>query len=180
MRRRGNARRLVWIARAAEGSSGSQAELALETADDLTGALCRNAGLEALRRELERSRRTHESLTVAFIDVDGLNAVNDERGHADGDELLRGVVQCVKRNLRPYDFIVRFGGDEFVCVMCGQNLSSLHERFVRVGAELAQRHNSASITVGLAQAGAVERPEQLIVRADQAMIATRRERASTA
>ena len=72
---------------------------------------------------------------VAFIDVDGLKAVNDERGHADGDELLRGVVQCVKRNLRPYDFIVRFGGDEFVCVLCGQNLSGLHERFARVGGE---------------------------------------------
>ena len=62
---------------------------------------------------------------VAFIDVDGLKAVNDRRGHADGDELLRGVVQCVKRNLRPYDFIMRFGGDEFVCVLCGQNLSGL-------------------------------------------------------
>jgi diguanylate cyclase (GGDEF)-like protein len=165
-------------ARAAEDRRAAQAELALESADDLTGALRRNAGLEALRRELERSRRTHESLMVAFIDIDGLKAVNDRRGHAAGDELLRGVVQCVKRDLRRNDFIMRFGGDEFVCVMCGQNLSGLHERFARAGAELAQRHDGASVTVGLAEAGAEERPEQLIARADQAMIATRRERAS--
>ncbi len=66
----------------------------------------------------------------------------------------------------------------WVCVMCGQNPSGLRERFARAGAELAQRHDGASITVGLAQAGAGERPEQLIARADQAMIATRRERGS--
>jgi hypothetical protein len=78
MLRRANARRLVWTARGAEDRRAAQAELALETADDLTGALRRNAGLEALRRELER-----------------------------------------------------------------RNLSGLHERFVRVGAELAQRHNGA-------------------------------------
>lgn len=178
MLRRANARRLLSIARAAEDRLAAQAELALETADDLTGALRRNAGLEALRRELERRRRTHESLTVAVIVVDGLNAVNDERGHADGDELLRGVVDCVKRNLRSDDFIMRLGVDEFVCVLCGQNLSALHERFAGVGAELAQRHDGAGIIVGLAQAGAEERPQQLIARAEQAMIATRRERAS--
>ena len=165
-------------ARAAEDRLAAQAELALETADDLTGALRRNAGLEALRRELERRRRTHESLTVAVIVVDGLNAVNDERGHADGDKLLHGVVDCVKRNLRSDDFIMRLGVDEFVCVLCGQNLSALHERFAGVGAELAQRHDGAGIIVGLAQAGAEERPQQLIARAEQAMIATRRERAS--
>ena len=163
---------------AAEDRRAAQAELALETADDLTGALRRNTGLQALRRELQRSRRTHEPLMVAFIDVDGLKAVDDRRGHADGDELLRGVVRCVKRNLRPYDFIMRFGGDEFVCVLCGQNPSGLRERFARAGAELAQRHGGASITVGLAQADTEERPEQLIARADQAMIAARRERAS--
>jgi diguanylate cyclase (GGDEF)-like protein len=165
-------------ARAAEDRRAAKAELALEGADDLTGALRRNAGLEALRRELERSRRTHESLIVAFLDVDGLTAVNDGHGHAAGDELLRGVVQCVKRHVRPCDFILRFSGDEFVCVLSGQDLSGSHERFARAGAELAQRHGGASISVGLAQAGAEERPEQLIARADQAMVAKRRERAS--
>ena len=69
MLRRANARRLPSIARAAEDRLAAQAELALETADDLTGALRRNAGLEALRRELERRRRTHESLTVALLSL---------------------------------------------------------------------------------------------------------------
>jgi diguanylate cyclase (GGDEF)-like protein len=165
-------------ARAAEDRRAAQADLALEGVDHLTGALRRNGGLKALRRELERRRRTQESLMVAFIDVDGLKAVNDERGHADGDEVLRGVVHCVMRVLRPYDVIMRFGGDEFVCVLSGQDLSSLHERFARAAAELSQRHDGASITVGVAHAAADERAEQLIARADQAMIAKRRRRAS--
>ena len=91
--------------------------------------------------------------------------------------MLRGVVQCVKRHVRAYDLIIRIGGDEFVGVLCGENLSGLHERFARAGAELAQRHHGARITIGLAQASAGERPEQLIARADQAMIAARRGRA---
>jgi diguanylate cyclase (GGDEF)-like protein len=165
-------------ARAAEDRRAAQADLALEGVDHLTGALRRNGGLKALRRELERRRRTQESLMVAFIDVDGLKAVNDERGHADGDEVLRGVVHCVMRVLRPYDVIMRFGGDEFVCVLSGQDLSGLHERFARAAAELSQRHDGASITVGVAHAAADERAEQLIARADQAMIAKRRQRTS--
>lgn len=166
--------------RAAEDRIEFIAELAREDTDHLTGALRRNGGLEGLRRELERCRRTNQPLTVAFIDVDALKAINDQHGHADGDAVLRDVVACVKRVLRPYDLIIRFGGDEFVCVLCGHNPVSLELRFAQVAAVLAQHRNGASITVGFAQAGAQDSPEQLIARADQAMIAVRRQRTSTA
>jgi diguanylate cyclase (GGDEF)-like protein len=164
-------------ARAAHDRGVAQAELKLEGSDHLTGALRRHSGLRVLQRELERTRRTHESLMLAFVDVDGLKAVNEEHGQAYGDALLCGVVECVTRVLRPYDVIIRFGGDEFACALCGQNLPGLQNRFAQAAAELSQRYDGAGITVGLAQAGPEERPEQLIARAEHAMIATRRERA---
>jgi len=166
--------------RAAGDRQAAQAALALEGIDHLTGALRRAPGLEGLRRELDRTRRTNEPLTVAFIDVDGLKRVNDEHGHIAGDALLRGVVANVKRVLRPYDLIMRFGGDEFVCVLCGLTPAGLEDRFEQVAADLAKGHESASFTVGFSQATADASPEQLIARADQAMMAVRRTHPSPA
>jgi diguanylate cyclase (GGDEF)-like protein len=161
--------------RAAQDRRAAQTALAADVLDDLTGALRRNGGIEGMRREIERTRRTKESLTVAFIDVNHLKRVNDQHGHAAGDDLLRDVVTGIKRILRPYDLILRFGGDEFVCVLSGHHPAGLAERFEQLAADLAGRHYGAGITVGFAEAEAEESAEQLLVRADEAMIATRRE-----
>src|SRR5450755_1086726 len=165
--------------RAADDRDAARAALVLEGVDHLTGALRRNAGLEGLRRELERTRRTGEPLTVAFIDVDHLELVNDEYGHMAGDALLRAIVTSVKDVLRPYDLIVRFDGDEFVCVLCGLTPPGLGLRFAQVAADVARRHAGAGITVGFAQAVTEESPEQLVARADEAMTAVRRRRAAS-
>jgi diguanylate cyclase (GGDEF)-like protein len=162
--------------RAAEDRDAARDEMAMEGIDHLTGALRRVGGLEGVRRELQRTRRTGEPLTVAFIDVDGLKAVNDTRGHADGDAVLKGVVDSVKRVLRGYDLVTRYGGDEFVCVLSGRNMADLRDRFDGVAAELAAAYGGASITVGFATAHERESPEELIVRADQAMMAARSDR----
>ncbi len=62
-------------------------ELERAAIDALTGARTRTAGLSELDHELERARRTANSLVVAYIDVVGLKAINDARGHAAGDAL---------------------------------------------------------------------------------------------
>jgi len=149
-------------------------ELAISEVDEVTGALRRGVGLAAIRREIDRSRRTGTRLAVVFIDVDGLKRVNDELGHSAGDELLRSVVHCVHQELRSYDLIVRFGGDEFVCSLSGDGLASIGERFSRIGAHLSDAMPGASISIGWSQCGLEDTVETLIDRADAAMIASRR------
>ena len=85
--------------------------------DELTGVLRRAAGIYALDREISRARRQKSSLAVAFIDVDGLKAANDTRGHKAGDELLKGLAGILKTGFRGSDLVVRYGGDEFVCIL---------------------------------------------------------------
>ena len=165
-------------ARAAEDRRAAQASLLVEALDHLTGALRRNAGLEGLRRELERTRQDEELLTVAFIDVNNLKHVNDEHGHAAGDELLRAVVSGVRALLRPDDLILRFGGDEFVGVLAGHAPAHLVERFDELATNLAGNYPGSGLTVGFAEATPEDNAEQLIARADQAMIALRREHRS--
>ena len=148
------------------------AELALEGIDYLTGALRRRAGLAALTRELARARRAEQSLLIAFIDVDGLKEVNDEHGHAAGDAVLRGVVTSLQAILRPYDVVIRYGGDEFVCVLCDEGASKISSRFEEAVRQYAHVHHTR-ISVGFAEAQADESPEELVARADEAMISAR-------
>jgi len=74
---------------------------------------------------------------LAFIDVDGLKAVNDSQGHAAGDALLRAVVESLRAHVRPYDVIVRYGGDEFICVMPDLSEVDARARFLSIRDALA-------------------------------------------
>ena len=84
--------------------------------DPLTQLPNRAALREELQRLLARAQRTHSSVLVAFIDLDGFKAVNDRHGHAVGDLLLRTLAQQLQHSLRAGDMVARMGGDEFVVV----------------------------------------------------------------
>lgn len=149
-------------------------ELASFELDELTGALRRRVGLAALQREMDRTLRATEKLTVVFIDVDGLKLVNDTEGHAAGDALLRAVVTCISDEFRSYDLIFRLGGDEFVCSLSGDGLSGIDERFKRVAARLHELIPGATISTGVSERQPDDSVEGMIERADDAMIAARR------
>ena len=87
--------------------------------DPLTGVFNRRAILEALSRELSLERRQHQGLAVGIGDIDHFKSVNDTHGHPVGDEVLCGFVRLLKSNLRPYDFLGRFGGEEFLVITPG-------------------------------------------------------------
>jgi diguanylate cyclase (GGDEF)-like protein len=87
------------------------------TVDRLTGVANRPALLAALFNEVERANRYARPLSVAFVDIDHFKAVNDTYGHAAGDEVLRGVAQLIRDNLRATDQIGRYGGEEFMLIL---------------------------------------------------------------
>jgi diguanylate cyclase (GGDEF)-like protein len=151
-------------------------ELANAETDEVTGALRRGVGLAALQREMDRTGRTGEQLAVVFIDVDGLKAVNDEHGHAAGDELLRTVVRIISDEFRSYDVILRYGGDEFVCSLAGDGLEGIGKRFARVAGNLDEAIRGAAISIGVSRRRSQDTVETLIDRADTKMIGGRRER----
>ena len=152
----------------------SEDNLRRATTDELTGARTRTFGLEEMTRELERAHRTGGTLVLAFVDVDGLKEVNDTEGHLAGDALLRLVGETIRSNVRPYDLIVRYGGDELVCAM--PNLSALEgrARFQKIAAALKAVNPSHSITFGLAAAEPAESLQELLARADADLLETRR------
>lgn len=86
----------------------------LASTDTLTGLLNRRSFLEQLRTELERTQRTRHPVSVALLDLDAFKAINDRYGHATGDAVLVQVARRLRQNIRAYDCVGRFGGDEFI------------------------------------------------------------------
>jgi diguanylate cyclase (GGDEF)-like protein len=147
--------------------------LKLATTDELTGAWTRNFGLEEVSRELERARRTGASLVLAFVDVDGLKEVNDSHGHLAGDALLRLLGETLRANVRPYDVVVRYGGDELLCAMPNLSAREAKARFEKIATALAAVDAGHSVTVGLAEAEPADSLEELIARADADLLDAR-------
>jgi diguanylate cyclase len=82
--------------------------------DPLTGVHNRRSMMTELERERERSIRSDKALCICLCDIDRFKAVNDTYGHLVGDSVLLAVAGRLITNLRPYDSIYRFGGEEFL------------------------------------------------------------------
>ena len=87
--------------------------------DTVTGLPNTRAVFRKLETELQRAQREGETVGVLFMDLNSLKPVNDSFGHAAGDTLLLEVGRALKRCLRPYDFLGRVGGDEFLAIVPG-------------------------------------------------------------
>lgn len=148
--------------------------LTVATTDELTGAWTRTFGLAQVSHELERAHRVGGKLVVAFVDVDGLKEVNDTHGHLAGDALLRLVGETLRANVRAYDVLVRYGGDELLCAMPDLSAADARPRFEKIAAALTSAQTGHSVTFGLAEAEAADSLEDLIMRADNALLEARR------
>jgi diguanylate cyclase (GGDEF)-like protein len=85
--------------------------------DALTSLWNRGMILELLGRELSRSRREHVSTAILLCDLDHFKSVNDTFGHLAGDEVLRETARRLLSSVRSYDFVGRYGGEEFLVVL---------------------------------------------------------------
>lgn len=77
----------------------------------------RRAILELLSREAQRAAREGKPLGLIMVDLDHFKVLNDTHGHPVGDEALRETAQLVRSSLRAYDFLGRYGGEEFLIVL---------------------------------------------------------------
>jgi diguanylate cyclase (GGDEF)-like protein len=114
----GEAAALVVLALALAGLRQSQdRERELARTDRLTGVANGRAFYELAAFELTRARRYHHPFSVAYLDIDDFQMVNDALGHSAGDALLRTIATALQLALRHSDIIARVGGDEFIVLL---------------------------------------------------------------
>ncbi len=110
---------------------------------------------------------------MAFVDVNDLKSVNDREGHAGGDRVLQAVVNALRGGLRSFDPIVRYGGDEFVCVLSNAGEDEVEQRFDEINRAVRGAHEPG-YSVGLATLERGDTLDVLIDRADAAVYRAKR------
>src|SRR5439155_18756933 len=111
----------------------------ISRSDALTGSLNRRGFEERLESELARSARSGLPLSLMLLDLNGFKAVNDEHGHAAGDDLLCSVVDTLKAAVRQSDVVGRMGGDEFAVVSPGAGRREAEQLASRVREQVGER-----------------------------------------
>jgi two-component system cell cycle response regulator len=153
------------------------------TRDWLTKLWNRSSIYEILTRELARSERDVCPVSVALLDLDHFKTINDTLGHHAGDIVLRETAVRMTESVRQYDSIGRYGGEEFLLVLPGCELSgavSQAERLcgriankpIAIGSSESRLTVSIGVTTSLPGQGATA--EALIGRADEALYQAKR------
>jgi two-component system, cell cycle response regulator len=151
--------------------------------DPLTRIRNRASILEMMERDFDRAMRIGTPLSIALADIDHFKAINDTHGHQAGDAVLIEVAQRMAGEIRSYEGIGRYGGEEFLCVIsdCDDMGASLFAERVRSSVAASGVHISGAIlpvTISIGVASTCQfhnpTPEMLIRFADEAMYCAKR------
>ena len=149
--------------------------------DTVTGLPNRLAYEERMEQEFARWKRFGAPLTLMVWDVDDFKSINDRFGHQAGDRALRVIAQSLKARLRETDFIARFGGEEFVTLLCGTE----GEEAIKVAEQMRQSVNEngfhshgkpvpVTISCGIATFRTSDNFDSVFSRADKALYEAKR------
>lgn len=151
----------------------------LAATDELTGLSNRRAILERFADELARAQRHGEPLAAVLADIDHFKRINDRHGHQAGDAVLTELAKRLRSAVRRYDLVGRYGGEEFLIVLPGADVSSacaiterIRQRIAGVPFELPSASPlSVTVSLGIAQAtgGDGDTIDRIISLADDAL-----------
>ena len=156
---------------------------ALASRDELTGLWNRRQFITFLTAEVARTRRHGGQVALAMIDVDVFKGINDTRGHAFGDHVLKAVAQILASDVRTTDIVGRYGGDEFMILMPetpAEGAACTLERIRRriAGQEISDGTHTAHATIsaGIAASrpGVEVAVESLVRESDEALYVAKR------
>ena len=127
----------------------------LASTDPLTGLANRRGGERHIANEISRAKRERRPLSCVLIDLDRFKQVNDTFGHQAGDQLLRDVSNLLRRTVRAYDILVRWGGEEFLLVLPGvdRDVARMLAERVRIAVEALDTHGLGPVTMSAGVAG---------------------------
>lgn len=133
--------------------------------DPLTGSWSRWALLDNLEHAVHAAHRSGAPLTVLYLDLDRLKAINDTEGHAVGDAVIARFAGVVLRHARRSDVLGRMGGDEFLLICPSTDAAAAHRFAERLRAD----PDLPAVSIGIAQWRTGRTPSQLLAEADAAM-----------
>jgi diguanylate cyclase (GGDEF)-like protein len=156
----------------------AQSELAASMVDSLTNVFSRSFLRELLQGEIARAERNNRPLALIMCDIDNFKAVNDRFGHLMGDYVLAQIAGILKSCVRGSDYVVRYGGDEFLIVLSETDTAGSEIVTNRIRQKVAEwdRANrlgdfSIGVSLGLHQHVAGQSAEQAVSEADARMYA---------
>ena len=145
----------------------------LSNTDELTGASNRRVLDRVLKREISRSHRQYLPLSLCMMDLDDFKEVNDNYGHHLGDVVLKNFCRIVQENIRSTDYLVRYGGDEFIIVTPTTDLKHAQMVVEKISIALSNfdfgTERPIQTSVGIAELKDGDTIETLLSRADKAL-----------
>ena len=175
---------LVRFRRRAEAAGRAEVErlAGIAVIDSLTGLRNHRAFHEDMARDLREAAASGSPLALILLDVDGLKAVNDTRGHQAGDDHLTALATELSRRVPERACVYRVGGDEFAVILPGERAWTALE--ITQGFQTALAAHAGpeelAVTAGIAEATALRDVDSVVREADLALIATKRNRQSAA
>jgi len=144
--------------------------------DALTGVSNRSSFDSSLDREISLSKRNTQALSLLVIDIDHFKSVNDNFGHAAGDEVLKAVADTIQESVRNSDLLFRYGGEEFVAILnnsdCDDALEVAERILDSVRAHVIEYQGqelSVSVSIGITCMDKSDIRQSLLNRADNAL-----------